>query len=306
VSSALLKRGAELLRIDKSVSNDACSRDYYRADIRNVLVDDKDLMKVVQGSSCLVHCAGLAHKVPRNEVEEREFFDVNSTGTRNVVELCGATRISRIVYISTISVYDWASLQMQADEESALLLDTAYAESKFQGERFVQESSLDWRISRLATVYGTGDRANFWKLASALKRRRFVLPGNGSARKSVLPVTVAGELVGRMAMEEEISHRLLNLALPEAPSLKQIVQAFCEECGFKSPIRVPMWVLTIMALCGDVAERIVEEVPLTSGTLRKLAQDTVVSTKRMEENFGKIEYPGFAETLGEFSAYYRG
>ncbi|MDY7031086.1 MAG: NAD-dependent epimerase/dehydratase family protein [Thermodesulfobacteriota bacterium] len=305
VSSTLFKWGEEVLGIDKSRPNDLYSDLFYNADIRNVLTDDNNLMRFVQESVCLVHCAGLAHKVPRNEREEREFFDVNSTGTRNIIDLCNAASIPRIVYVSTISVYDWGSVLTQADEESPVLLDNAYAKSKFEGERFVRESGLDWRIARLATVYGAGDRANFWKLSSALKHRRFILPGKGVARKSVLPITLAAKLLVRMAMQEEVVHRIINIALLKSPDLREIVQAFCEQCGFKTPMSLPVPVLSGLGLCGDLLSRFFSDFPFTSTSLSKLIQDTVVSTARMQESLGSFDYGSFADNLSESVSYYQ-
>jgi UDP-glucose 4-epimerase len=169
-----------------------------------------------------------------------------------------------------------------------------------------RESGLDWRVARLGTVYGVGDRANFSKLAAALARGRFVLPGAGAARKSVLPLELAADLLAELARREEAGQRVLNLALPEAPSLGEICAAYVRVCGFPEPRRVPLGLLKAGALAGNAVAKLRPNFPLTTNNLRKLSTSTTVGTARMQALFPGRNWGGFESWLVGAAEYYRG
>ena len=168
----------------------------------------------------------------------------------------------------------------------------------------VRGSDLDWRIGRLATVFGHGDTANFQRLAQALKARRFVIPGQGNSRKSVLSVTRAGELLGRLAIQQEGSRTVLNLASPLAPSLREICTAFSRRCGFANAPMAPLWVLKGGAFLGDGLRVLGVPAPLDSNLLAKLTTPTVLDVSAMQQMFPEITWTEFEGTLEPAADYY--
>jgi UDP-glucose 4-epimerase len=254
----------------------------------------------------VVHCAGRAHRPVETPAEIACFEETNVAGTRGLLAACKKYGVRRIVYISTIAGYEWTRPPADGvSEDAPLSASTAYARTKLEAENLVRESGLDWRVVRLATIFGTGDRANFAKLAGALKRRRFVVPGNGAARKSVLPVELAAEALARLALKDEPRHRLMNVALPEAPTLRELCDGFSAACGFARGRSVPLVLLRAGAAAGDIAARLRPTFPLTTANLRKLTTSTVVNPTRLYETFPDFPRPTFAEALEPAAEYYR-
>jgi UDP-glucose 4-epimerase len=165
---------------------------------------------------------------------------------------------------------------------------------------------LDWRIARLGTVFGVGDKANFSRLAQGLRNRRFVLPGDGAARKSVLTVAKAAEVLGRLAIDESSQRMVFNVAAPEAPSLAEICRAFSRVCGFRYPPRIPMPVMKTLARIGDAVAGVNPGFPLTSSVLAKLTTSTVLDVSRMRECFPDVAWESFEESLRRSAEYYAG
>ncbi|PTX98376.1 NAD(P)-dependent oxidoreductase [Opitutus sp. ER46] len=298
------KAGHSVTALDMPPAAAGAWADYRVADIQNdsVLALAGDV--AVRGARAIIHCAGYAHR-PRETPEEVARFDaINRQGTARVLELARRAGIPRVVYLSSIAFYDWSS-GAEMGEEDALATPTAYAKSKLDGEMLCRESGLDWRVARLGTVFGAGDRANFSKLAGAMAKRRFVVPGAGTARKSVLPVTLAAELLVDLALRDDVPERLVNLALPEAPTLGEICGAFSQACGFPAAPRVPLPILRAAAFAGDMIDRVKPGFPLTSVNVRKLTQSTVVKTERMQRVWPNRQWPTFAEALAPAAEYYR-
>jgi UDP-glucose 4-epimerase len=258
----------------------------------------------VAGADALIHCAGYAHRPIETPEEVARFFAINRDGTARVLALAKRAGIARVVYLSSIAFYDWAQ-GTDFDENGPLARPTAYAASKLDGERLWTDSGLDWRVARLGTVFGTGDRANFAKLAGALASRRFMLPGQGTARKSVLPVELAAELLVELSQLAAPPHRLLNLALPHMPTLAEICASYVEQCGFPPPKAVPLSLLRLMALAGDGVALIKKNFPLTSANVRKLTTSTTVQVKRMQQVFPERDWGDFRIWLGRSAKFYR-
>ena len=181
--------------------------------------------EALRGCATVIHCAAHVHRPNETPAERELFMRVNVTGTGRLLAAARAAGVSRFVFVSSVAVYDWSGPDGETRGEGAPLAPaTAYGQSKYEGERLVQAWPGDWCIARLATIYGDGDRANFARLAAALKRGRFLLPGDGGARKSVLPVDLAGVLLARLARPEG-GTGIFNLALPIAPTLAEIFRS---------------------------------------------------------------------------------
>jgi UDP-glucose 4-epimerase len=254
--------------------------------------------------SAIIHCAGYAHRPIETEEEVRRFFAINRDGTQRVIDLAKAAGVPRIVYLSSMAFYDWTQ-GTDFNEDGPLAKPTAYAASKLEGELACRESGLDWRVARLGTVFGDGDRANFAKLAAALARGRFVIPGKGDARKSVLPVELAAELLVELALNDRASRQIVNLALPQTPTLAEICAAYAELCSFRPARRVPLGLLRAGAWAGDLLAKRRPNFPLTSVNLRKLTTSTTVDTTRMRQLFAERDWGDFARWLQSSATYYR-
>ena len=200
VCKYLLASGVEVLGgdVQQSMSAELNGKGivgYVELDIRRPVVNlDCEV-------NAVIHCAGYAHRPDETPEEQMMFYDVNRDGTRNVLAWCEREGIERFLYVSSIAFYDWGTVSTASvTEEHPVALPTHYAKSKYEGEQLVSSSSLDWRIVRLATVFGEGDRANFSRMAKAMKKHLFPVPGKGSARKSVIPVDLAAELLAEFAV----------------------------------------------------------------------------------------------------------
>lgn len=255
------------------------------------------------GCAAVVHCAAHVHRPVENDAERRLFQAINAEGTRKLLRAARAEGVQRFVFVGTSALYDWSARE-PVSEESPVRATTAYGSSNLEADELVRASELDWRIARLGTVFGVGDRANFSRLARGLHSSRFVDPGAGEARESVLPIAKAGELLGRLALNEAAQRLVLNVAAPEAPSLAEICHAFATVCGFREPPRVPLRLLEILARAGDAAAMVKPGFPLTSSVLRKLTTPTVLDVSRMNAAFPEMAWSSFEESLRPAAAYY--
>jgi len=271
---------------------------------------DDALAAALRGANrwAFVHCAGLAHVQRESREMQRQLWRVNVEGTRLVVDLCRRLGIGRVVYVSSTSVYgaDRRSGAAPRNEEDATTPDSAYGKSKLAAEQIVVDSGLDWRVARPATLFGVGDTANFRRLARAIRQRRFVIPGNGEARKSCLPIDVAADCIATLATHDDPAWRLVNLALPQPPTLQEICQAMADACQVPAPRSVPKWLVAGAGQVGDLAAMVGIPSPLTSATYEKMCSSTWVDCRRATQMFPSVAQTTFESAMRECAAYYGG
>lgn len=151
-------------------------------DVRN----PESLGSAMGEMSWVIHAAGLAHG---REEGAGSVEATNVGGTENVVRAAAAAGACRVVLVSSVSVYGGSAGRV-LDEDSPSHPDAAYAASKHAAELVATELSklvgVDLLILRLATLYGEGDPGNLARLIHAIDGGRFVLPGSGKNRKSLL------------------------------------------------------------------------------------------------------------------------
>lgn len=273
-------------------------------------IPDRFSLGPFQGSldeAVLIHCAGYAHRPIETVQEVQKFYSINADGTDRVVTWCRTIGLRKIVYVSSVAFYDWGMLQGQLplSETAAVRGASAYALSKLRGEEMIRKSAMQYRIVRLATVFGVGDKANFAKLADAQASKQFAIPGDGCARKSVISVNKAAEWLVRYALMERAPWNLINLGFQHAPTLSEICHAFSHTCDFPEPRKIPLLAMKGLGRLGDMVAVIHPSFPLTTKNLEKLTTSTWVDCSRAVELFPEAGELTFLDELSRCADYYR-
>ena len=131
------------------------------------LSDLDSLVAATSGIDTVVHLAALTHSL-----SEKDYFEVNAEGTKNLITACVRNKISRFLYMSSGAAHPQGG---------------AYSESKLAAERWVKESGLSWTILRPREVYGTDGKEGINQLIHWVERLP-VIPVIGNGRASMSPV----------------------------------------------------------------------------------------------------------------------
>lgn len=115
----------------------------------------------------VIHCAGKAHINPQTEEEVNDFFNVNVTGTANLLSGLELNSLPKcFVYISSVSVYGLISGR-DISEDSPLLAVDPYGRSKILAEELVikwcQKNNVTYTILRLPLLVGANPFGNLEK-----------------------------------------------------------------------------------------------------------------------------------------------
>jgi len=168
--------------------------------------------------------ANIAYKNPILAVK------VNIEGTANVLEACRQSNVSRVIYASTIWVYN-ASLEEKVDEDVLLTTETKhiYTTTKLFGEFLCHDYKylygLDYTILRFGIPYGPRGRFNVVSIfiKRALMNQPLIIRGSGEQKRQFIYVEDLA-LGCVKALKRVAVNKTYNLVGPKMISVNEIVQ----------------------------------------------------------------------------------
>ncbi len=192
------KYSVRLLEHHSPVQRESCET--FKADIQNA----GDLKNACAGIDVVIHLAALTHSNSR-----KAYFEVNESGTENLVKACEKNKVKRFIYISSAA----------ATEEGG-----EYGVSKLRGEEKVKSSSLDWIILRPSEVYGPKMEEGIGQLISWVKRYP-VIPviGDGSYFLSPVYVDDIIQAIVEVINKDGLGKKTLNLCGPEKMTMNEVI-----------------------------------------------------------------------------------
>ena len=229
---------------------------------------------IMIGFDLIIHAAGIAHLVPRNEKGVKSFRKVNFEGTKNLclgIEKSGQIP-QRFVFISTVAVYGLETGE-NIGEDTQLLGTSPYAISKIRAELFL----IDWckkhniilTILRLPLVVGPGAPGNFGSMLKAIRKGYYFRIGNGRARRSMVLASDVAEIISHAS---EIGG-IYNLNDGKNPSFKELDSYLAGVFGKKIKI-MPLYLAKLLAKIGDYTPKF----PFNSYKLLKMDSNLTFSS----------------------------
>ena len=231
-----------------------------------------DMRHAVQGVDAVLHMASVI--LSR---DPSVFAEVNREGTRNLLTACQEAGVSRFVQVSSISV-EYPSR-------------TVYAESKFQAEALVRESSLDWSIVRPTLLVGKGGGAEYHLFKQLASWPVAVLPAGGFARKRPIHVADLAESLTRlMGAGSQTFGKTYALAGLETLTLKEMLTGISRDQGGSGPFLLPLpQVLARAGVC--LADLLPGRAYSASQALAGLVQNAAPDTSAATLDFGHCPRP---------------
>lgn len=249
------------------------------------------LLEAMRDVTVVVHMAALLHVVDPSPELEAESWKVNVDGTRCVMDVARATGIQRVVFMSSICVY--GAQNGPVDEETRPNPDSPYATTKRQAEELVLDARSDERrplgvVLRLGAVYGPRIKGNYYRLARAIGRGRFVAVGAGTNRRTLVFEEDAAQAVVVAATHPEAAGRVYNVTDGGYHTVAEITKAIADAFGKPMPrISVPLWLARLAAAVLESGSRAIGRKPLVSrAALEKYTEEIVVSGRRIRGELG--------------------
>ncbi len=223
----------------------------------------------------VIHNAGKAHSVPNTNEDRDIFFNVNLTGTINLLKALEENVPKQFVFISSVAVYGKENGENITENEKLSATDP-YGLSKIQAEQFV----LDWcrknkvvcTILRLPLLIGKNPPGNLGAMIIAIQKGYYFNIGGGKAKKSmVLAEDVAG-FIPVIASNGGI----YNLTDGIHPTFEEMSAAIAKKKIFNLPLLLAKIAGKIGNLLGDIA-------PLNSMKIKKITSNLTFDDSKARE-----------------------
>jgi len=283
VVAAFLEAGFDVRALSRSVAAPQPGVTPIAADIS----DREALRRAFAGSDCVVHLASLLHITNPPPELVGEYRRINVEGTANVVAAAEAEGVRRLVHVSTIAVYGYATGSVLT-EDDPVRPDTMYAETKLQAEQLVGEAGERAVILRLGAVYGARVKGNYRRLLLALRKRRFVPIGRGGNRRTLVYDGDVARAALLAAQHPAAAGELFNVTDGEVHTVREILDAMTSALGMRTPrIRVPEGPVRLAVSAAELVFRTARLRPIvTRAAIDKYLEDVAVSGEKIQAKLG--------------------
>ncbi|WP_430410891.1 NAD-dependent epimerase/dehydratase family protein [Kordia sp.] len=227
----------------------------------------------------VIHVAGKAHVVPKTEAEKKEFYDVNLTGTQNVLEAL-QNAPAYFVFISTVSVYG-LDFGDNISEDAPLNAVEPYGKSKIMAEKMVTEwgkaHNTTTTILRLPLLFGINPPGNLKSMINAIQKKYYFNIGKGDVRKSMVFASDVAAFIPEIMKKGGI----YNLTDGYHPSFKELSDRIAAFHKLKKPISIPHFIVWCMAIAGEVIQKVTrKKMPINKRQFTKMTKPLTFNDKK--------------------------
>jgi 2-alkyl-3-oxoalkanoate reductase len=251
---------------------------YEVADVR----DRAAVARALAGAEAVVHCAGALPSWPPEQIHS-----VIVDGTRSVLTAAREAGVSRVVHISSTSVYGLPAVVPTTEEHPPTPVDR-YGRAKAEAERVCEQfrdAGLCVPILRPKTFLGPGRMGLFAMLFEwADEGRGFPVLGRGDVRIQMCAVEDVVACIGTLlATDQRVAGDTFNVAAAEFGTLREDFQAVLDAAGHgRRVVSIPARpAVSVLRLLGRVGGS-----PVYGRLLHKLLADSYVSTDKARRRLG--------------------
>ncbi len=251
------------------------------------ITDIDYLKKAFVNIDVVVHSAGLAS--PWGDWSL--FYEANVKGTEAVVESARFNQVSRIVHISTPSIYfNGLDRKNISEDEPIPNPQNFYAKSKLLADELIlkatAEGHFDSTLMRPRAILGPYDATILPRILKVMRKGFFPLPNGGQALVDLTAVeNVVFAIWLAIQKKERLSGAAFNISNGEPMTVLRLVEILSDTLGIKIIfISVPLWLIKTLALVFEFyAKLISRKEPLISKySIESLGTTQTLSIKKAE------------------------
>jgi UDP-glucose 4-epimerase len=297
---SLKQRGHRVLEINRSVINSEVDR--YSLDLAVNTVP----ATIYSSVDVVFHLAGKAHALAETQQDETEYFEINTEGTRKLLEAAKQAGVHKFIFFSSVKAIGDSDTQPM-DESVQTLADTPYGQSKYAAEQLVLHGGYvpNPVVIRPSMVYGNTEKGNLPRMIQAIRKGVFPPLPETHNRRSMVHVDDLVQAAILAAEKPEAAGQIYIVTDGQAYSTRQIYDWIRVALG-KSPVNaaIPMGLLNVLAKSGDgIGRTFGRRFPFDSDALDKLTGSAWYSSAKIQRELGFIPQHTLQSSLPEIVRY---
>ncbi|HLC51363.1 MAG TPA: NAD-dependent epimerase/dehydratase family protein [archaeon] len=264
--------------------------------VRGDILDRNSLDEAMYGVTTVFHLAAVVDYL----APKKQTYDVNVTGTKNVME---AAPGRKIIHMSSTSVYGSKQKQMPIDENTPTNPTDYYGQTKLMGEEIAREHGAT--ILRSTDVYGPGFTEGFYEIIRMTQKGKMYLIGDG---KNIIHYVYYKDLIDALLLAKDKGKRgeAYVIAGKESKTLVECLALIARHLNVHPPQkRISKPVAKALVLAKFFAAKSSGERPkIIPAYIDKLIASRLFSIEKAKQELGyspKVGYEeGIAETVKDF------
>jgi nucleoside-diphosphate-sugar epimerase len=241
------------------------------------------------GMDIVFHLAGKAHALAEPRQNEAEYRQINTEGTRRLLEAAKLSGVKVFVFFSSVKAVG-DSLQQPMDETVTEPAEDPYGLSKYSAEQLVLHGGYIPHpvVLRPSMVYGNTEKGNLPRMIRATRQGIFPPLPDTANRRSMVHVADLVEAAILAAEKPEAAGQIYIVTDDQCYSTRQIYDAIRAALG-KPRLNwsVPILVLNAVAKLGDSLGRLAgRRFPIDSDSLEKLTGSAWYSSAKIGRELG--------------------
>lgn len=223
-------------------------------------------------------------------ISREEYFRENVGVTKVLLEAAHDHEVYDQVFYSTVAVHGTGP--EPKDEEAPLAPEIPYGESKVESEQLYHKFAGEHDEARIlilrpSAIFGRRQpwRTNVHRLIEAIYKRRFVMIGDGSARKTTSYID--NLLAANFFLLDRLQNGVETYIYVDEPimSTRELVDIIYDALG-RDPLRwsLPLSIARPIAKISDVAASITGiDFPITAARIEKFCTSTIFEASAIRE-----------------------
>lgn len=259
-----------------------------------------------EGIDTVFHLAGKAHALADNGRSIEEYRQINTEGTRKLLEAARKAGVKRFVYFSSVKAVGDSPLQPM-DETLNMPPDTPYGQSKYDAEQLVLYGNYvpNPVVLRPCLVYGNTDKGNLPRMIKAIRRGMFPPLPELHNRRSMVHVEDLVRAALLAAEKPEAAGQIYIVSDEQDYSTRQLYDWIRAELG-KAPtqMNIPLSFIYSLAKMGDTIGRLTKRrFMFDSDALYKLTGSACYSSAKIARELGFRPQHTLQQSLPEIIRY---
>jgi len=263
-----------------------------------------------RGQNAVIHSGGLAS--PWGEYQK--FYAANVLGTENVIQSCRTNQISRLVYLSTPSLYfNYRHRELIRESDPLPKPETAYAATKKIADERMAEAftaGLPCISIRPRAIFGPGDQSVLVRLIRAGQKGTIPLVGAG---RSFVDLTYIDNVVDALQLclssAQATLGRVYNITNGEPMTTRQLMEKVFGALGIHARFRkMPFFVAYSTAALTEGYYQFFKpgvEPPLTRYAIGLMAKTQTLDISKARAELGYHPKVSFDEGLDRFAHWWK-
>ena len=258
-----------------------------------------------KGSDVIIHCAAFAAPFG----SKKKFFETNVQGTKNVFEAVKNSSVSRVIAISSASIFDGMKHEkphLDETPDSKFRPKHSYGASKYDAELVcLNQPSDKWIGLRPRAVFGKGDQTLIPRLKKLIGKNHYKTIGTG---EHLIDVTCLSNFIDAVCLAinapKDSLGKFYNISNGDPRTFNSIMQTYTSKfsSSFKQR-KIPYYPIFLLAHFNNVIANLIPgkkwEPRITPYGLRQVTTSLVLDISGAKEALGWTPKMTFEQGMEE-------